>query len=76
MHTQPEILSADLSSLVSISHKGRERSRELAFLDAPPRRRSTRRGRCCASGALDSDGRITAEGKACARWRCHRGSRA
>jgi ATP-dependent helicase HrpB len=64
-YTQPEILSADLSSLVlDLAQWGVSDPSTLAFLDAPPvpalkEARSLLR----ELGALDSDGRITAEGK-------------
>jgi ATP-dependent helicase HrpB len=63
--TQPEILSADLSSLVlDLAQWGVNDPATLAFLDPPPvpalkEARSLLR----ELGALDADGRITAEGK-------------
>jgi ATP-dependent helicase HrpB len=63
--TQPEILSADLSSLVlDVAQWGVSDPTTLAFLDSPPgpalkEARSLLR----ELGALDGDGRITAEGK-------------
>jgi ATP-dependent helicase HrpB len=64
-YTQPEILSADLSSLVlDLAQWGVGDPATLAFLDSPPlpalkEARSLLR----ELGALDGDGRITAEGK-------------
>jgi ATP-dependent helicase HrpB len=64
-YTQPEILSADLSSLVlDLAQWGVNDPTTLAFLDSPPgpalkEARSLLR----ELGALDADGRITAEGK-------------
>jgi ATP-dependent helicase HrpB len=64
-YTQPEILSADLSSLVlDLAQWGVSDPSTLAFLDSPPapvlkEARSLLR----EFGALDADGRITAEGK-------------
>jgi ATP-dependent RNA helicase HrpB len=64
-YTQPEILSADLSSLVlDLAQWGVSDPSALAFLDSPPgpglkEARSLLR----ELGALDGDGRITAEGK-------------
>jgi ATP-dependent helicase HrpB len=64
-YTQPEILSADLSSLVlDLAQWGVSDPSTLAFLDPPPlpalkEARSLLR----ELGALDRDGRITAEGK-------------
>src|ERR1700760_3397002 len=65
-YTQPEILSADLSSLVlDLAQWGVSDPATLAFLDPPPlpalkEARSLLR----ELGALDGDGRITAEGNA------------
>ncbi|SHK44176.1 ATP-dependent helicase HrpB [Bradyrhizobium lablabi] len=64
-YTQPEILSADLSSLLlDLAQWGVSDPATLAFLDPPPvpalkEARSLLR----ELGALDADGRITAEGK-------------
>jgi ATP-dependent helicase HrpB len=64
-YTPPEILSADLSSLVlDLAQWGVSDPTTLAFLDSPPlpalkEARSLLR----ELGALDGDGRITAEGK-------------
>ena len=64
-YTQPEILSADLSSLVlDLAQWGVSDPAELAFPDSPPlpalkEARSLLR----ELGALDGEGRITAEGK-------------
>jgi ATP-dependent helicase HrpB len=63
-YTQPEILSADLSSLVlDLAQWGVADPATLAFLDAPPAP-ALKEARALLSelGALDGDGRITAEG--------------
>ncbi len=63
--TQPEILSADLSSLVlDLAQWGVSDPTTLAFLDSPPAP-ALKEARSLLSelGALDADGRITAEGK-------------
>jgi ATP-dependent helicase HrpB len=64
-YTQPEILSADLSSLVlDLAQWGIGDPAALAFLDAPPAPAlKEARSLLCELGALDDDGRITAEGK-------------
>src|SRR3954470_4768292 len=64
-YTQPEILSADLSSLVlDLAQWGVRDPATLAFLDPPPvpalKEANSLLGEL---GALDGDGRITAEGK-------------
>jgi ATP-dependent helicase HrpB len=64
-YTQPEILSADLSSLVlDLAQWGVRDPAALAFLDPPPAP-ALKEARSLLSelGALDSDGRITAEGQ-------------
>src|SRR3982750_3875356 len=64
-YTQPEILSADLSSLVlDLAQWGVSDPATLAFLDSPPAP-ALKEARSLLSelGALDADGRITAEGK-------------
>src|SRR3954463_11082240 len=64
-YTQPEILSADLSSLVlDLAQWGVSDPTTLAFLDSPPAP-ALKEARCLLRelGALDADGRITAEGK-------------
>jgi ATP-dependent helicase HrpB len=64
-YTQPEILSADLSSLVlDLAQWGVRDPTTLAFLDPPPAP-ALKEARALLDelGALDSDGRITAEGK-------------
>jgi ATP-dependent helicase HrpB len=63
-YTQPEILSADLSSLVlDLAQWGVSDPSTLAFLDAPPAPAlKEARSLLRELGALDSDGRITAEG--------------
>jgi ATP-dependent helicase HrpB len=64
-YTQPEILSADLSSLVlDLAQWGVSDPATLAFLDPPPAP-ALKEAKSLLSelGALDSDGRITAEGK-------------
>jgi ATP-dependent helicase HrpB len=64
-YTQPEILSADLSSLVlDLAQWGVSDPASLAFLDAPPAP-ALKEARTLLRelGALDADGRITEEGK-------------
>jgi ATP-dependent helicase HrpB len=63
--TQPEILSADLSSLVlDLAQWGVSDPAKLAFLDSPPAPAlKEAKGLLHELGALDADGRITAEGK-------------
>jgi ATP-dependent helicase HrpB len=64
-YTQPEILSADLSSLVlDLAQWGVSDPATLAFLDPPPAP-ALKEARSLLEelGALDADGRITAEGK-------------
>ena len=65
-YTQPEILSADLSSLVlDLAQWGVGDPTQLAFLDPPPGPAwSEARALLRELGALDGDGRITDEGKA------------
>jgi ATP-dependent helicase HrpB len=64
-YTQPEILSADLSSLVlDLAQWGVGDPSTLAFLDPPPAPAlKEARSLLRELGALDGDGRITAEGK-------------
>ena len=64
-YTQPEILSADLSSLVlDLAQWGVSDPATLAFLDAPPAPAlKEARELLRELGALDGDGRITEEGK-------------
>ena len=64
-YTQPEILSADLSSLVlDLAQWGVSDPAALAFLDPPPAPAlKEARSLLGELGALDADGRITAEGK-------------
>ncbi|OCK61548.1 ATP-dependent helicase HrpB [Bradyrhizobium sp. LMTR 3] len=64
-YTQPEILSADLSSLVlDLAQWGVRDLATLAFLDPPPAPALKEAGSLLLElGALDGDGRITAEGK-------------
>jgi ATP-dependent RNA helicase HrpB len=64
-YTQPEILSADLSSLVlDLAQWGVGDPATLAFLDPPPAPAlKEARSLLAELGALDADGRITAEGK-------------
>jgi ATP-dependent helicase HrpB len=64
-YTQPEILSADLSSLVlDLAQWGVSDPATLAFLDAPPAPAlKEARALLRELGALDGDGRITPEGK-------------
>lgn len=64
-YTQPEILSADLSSLVlDLAQWGVADPSALSFLDPPPAP-AWKEAKCLLSelNALDGDGRITAEGK-------------
>jgi ATP-dependent helicase HrpB len=63
---RPEILSADLSSLVlDLAQWGVVDPDQLTFLDAPPRAALTEAKALLRElGAIDADGRITAEGKA------------
>jgi ATP-dependent RNA helicase HrpB len=64
-YTQPEILSADLSSLLlDLAQWGVSDPATLAFLDPPPAP-ALKEARSLLEelGALDADGRITAEGK-------------
>jgi ATP-dependent helicase HrpB len=64
-YTQPEIFSADLSSLVlDLAQWGVSDPTALAFLDSPPAPAlKEARSLLRELGALDGDGRITAEGK-------------
>jgi len=64
-YTRPEILTADLSSFVlDLAHWGATDPGKLAFLDAPPQAALTEaRALLAELGAIDSDGRITAEGR-------------
>ena len=64
-YTQPEILSADLSSLVlDLAQWGVRDPTTLAFLDSPPAPALKEANSLLHElGALDSDGRITAEGQ-------------
>jgi ATP-dependent helicase HrpB len=64
-YTQPEILSADLSSLLlDLAQWGVTDPATLAFLDPPPAPAlKEARSLLGELGALDTDGRITAEGK-------------
>jgi len=64
-HTQPEILSADLSSLVlDLAQWGVSDPAMVSFLDAPPAPAlNEARTLLRELGALDGDGRITDEGK-------------
>src|SRR3954466_6587904 len=64
-YTQPEIFSADLSSLVlDLAQWGVNDASGLAFLDPPPQPAWKEAKSLLAElNALDSDGRITAEGK-------------
>ncbi len=63
--TRPEILSADLSSLVlDLAQWGVSDPAMLAFLDAPPAPAlNEARNLLRELGAIDADGRITAEGR-------------
>lgn len=64
-YTQPEILSADLSSLVlDLAQWGVSDPATLSFLDPPPQPAwKEAKGLLSELNALDRDGRITAEGK-------------
>jgi len=64
-YTQPEILSADLSSLVlDLAQWGVRDPATLAFLDPPPTPALKEANSLLGElGAIDGDGRITAEGK-------------
>src|SRR5258705_1656824 len=64
-YTQPEILSAALSSLVPyLAQSGPSEPSMLAFLDSPPAPAlKEARGLLRELGALDADGRITEEGR-------------
>jgi ATP-dependent helicase HrpB len=64
-YTQPEILSADLSSLLlDAAQWGVSDPTRLSFLDSPPAPAlKEARSLLRELGALDGDGRITAEGK-------------
>jgi ATP-dependent helicase HrpB len=64
-YTQPEILSADLSSLVlDLAQWGVRDPATLAFLDSPPAPALKEANSLLHElGALDVDGRITAEGQ-------------
>ncbi|MDA9432052.1 ATP-dependent helicase HrpB [Bradyrhizobium sp. CCBAU 51627] len=64
-YTQPEILSADLSSLVlDLAQWGVADPAALSFLDPPPQPAwKEAKNLLSELNALDSDGRITAEGK-------------
>jgi ATP-dependent helicase HrpB len=64
-YTQPEILSADLSSLVlDLAQWGVTDPATLSFLDPPPAAAlKEAKSLLHELGALDADGRITAEGK-------------
>ena len=64
-YTQPEILSADLSSLVlDLAQWGVSDPSMLAFLDSPPAPAlKEARSLLRELGALDADGRITEEGR-------------
>jgi ATP-dependent helicase HrpB len=63
---RPEILAADLSSLVlDLAQWGVADPAQLVFLDAPPAAAlAEARGLLADLGAIDGSGRITAEGKA------------
>ncbi|CAN5162669.1 ATP-dependent helicase HrpB [soil metagenome] len=65
-YTQPEILSADLSSLVlDLAQWGVSDPAQLAFLDPPPAPAlSEARALLRELGAIDGEGRITGEGQA------------
>ena len=75
-YAQPEILAADLSTLVlDLAQWGVADPGKLVFLDAPPAAAlAEAKSLLTDLGAIDGDGRITAEGKALARCRCRRAS--
>ncbi|MDI3470133.1 MAG: ATP-dependent helicase HrpB [Pseudolabrys sp.] len=64
-YTQPEILSADLSSfLLDLAQWGETDPGQLAFLDPPPRAAlNEARALLTGLGAIDAQGRITDEGR-------------
>jgi ATP-dependent helicase HrpB len=64
-YTRPEILSADLSSfMLDLAQWGARDPGKLAFLDPPPRAALSEAKTLLAElGAIDSDGRITEEGR-------------
>jgi ATP-dependent helicase HrpB len=64
-YTRPEILSVDLSSFVlDLAQWGASDPGKLAFLDPPPRAALSEAKTLLAElGAIDSDGRITEEGR-------------
>ena len=64
-YTRPEILSADLSSFtLDLAQWGASDPGKLAFLDPPPRAALSEAKTLLAElGAIDSDGRITEEGR-------------
>jgi ATP-dependent helicase HrpB len=68
-YARPEILAADLSGFaLDLAQWGETEPARLAFLDPPPRPAlGEARALLRALGALDADGRITAEGRQLAR---------
>jgi ATP-dependent helicase HrpB len=69
LYARPEILAADLSGFaLDLAQWGETEPARLAFLDPPPRPAlDEARALLRALGALDADGRITAEGRQLAR---------